>query len=77
MPIRRRSALVGLVLGLTLVAILLAASGYAGEAVFRARAAISGEPKAALTDVRSPEQLGAAFDAAAGRPRLVLFLSPT
>ncbi len=74
---RSRLAVAGLAVVLVVLvafAALLARRGYLAE--FSDRLAHPG-PAASLTDLRSVDQFGAAFDRAAGKPRLVLLLSPT
>ena len=50
---------------------------YYEEALFRAQGVVSRGPEAPLRDLTVVQQLSAAFNAAEGHPRLVLFLSPT
>ena len=50
---------------------------YYEEALFRAQGVVSRGPEASLRDLTGLGQLSAAFNAAEGHPRLVLFLSPT
>jgi hypothetical protein len=73
----RRLAAAAVLAGLGLIIVLLVLTGYGGQAQFRAREAVSRGEKATLTDLRHPDALAGAFEAARGHPRLVLFLSPT
>jgi len=71
-------------LSLGLLAVLLTIGGfqatnphsYVSEAISRITETGSG-PEAKLTDLSSVDQLQAAFNADAGKPRLILLLSPT
>jgi hypothetical protein len=63
---------------LILVALVSAyGRGYLDQGASRLRGIASGGQSVPLADLRDVQQLRAAFDRAAGRPRLVLFLSPT
>ena len=50
---------------------------YYEEALFRAQGVVARGPEAPLRDLTVVQQLSAAFNAAEGHPRLLLFLSPT
>ena len=70
------AALVVVVLA-TLALVAQPGGGYLGEGVSRIRGIASRAPSAPLADLEDVKQLSAAFNRAAGHPRLVLFLSPT
>jgi hypothetical protein len=73
---RRVAAAAGLLL--VLVALVSAyGRGYLDQGASRLRGIASGGQSVPLADLRDVQQLRTAFDRAAGRPRLVLFLSPT
>lgn len=72
------AALVVVVVVLAMLALVAQpGGGYLGEGMSRIRGIASGAPSTPLTDLKDVRQLSAAFNRAAGHPRLVLFLSPT
>jgi hypothetical protein len=79
--VRKRRLGIGAAFVVVLLAVLVVVAqpggGYLGEGVSRVRGVASGAPTVPLTDLNDVEQLSAAFNRAAGHPRLVLFLSPT
>jgi hypothetical protein len=72
-----RKLAVALVVLVVLAALGYAARGYLAEVAARAQEQATGQRAATMADLGSIDQLKAAFDSAAGEPRLVLLLSPT